>query len=171
MSVGARVRHRVGQFWHTLTAPLRRVDEAYAAQYLAPAELALFRRMGRAEQLHGIALAQALAAQGWQDPDLLKTALLHDVGKSVLRPQLWERVWVVLAEWLLPRQAARWARGDARGWRRGLVIRTRHAAWGAALLEAAGASPRVVRWVRTHHDPAPVEPELAALQTLDDTLG
>ncbi len=163
-----RVHHRVAQFWHTLTAPWHNVDEAYAARYLAPAELALFRRMPRAEQLHGIALAQALAARGWADDDLLKAALLHDVGKTVVRPRLWERVAVVLAEWLFPRHAARWAQGEARGWRRGFVIRAQHAAWGAELLAAAGASPRVVALVRAHHDPAGADAALVALQALDD---
>lgn len=163
-----RVRHRVAQFWHTLTAPLRRVDEAYAARYLTPGELALFRHMPRAEQLHGIALAQALAAQGWRDPELLKAALLHDVGKARVRPRLWERVLVVLAEWLLPAHAARWAQGEPRGWRRGFVIRTRHAAWGAELLADLGTAPRVVAWVRAHHAPAGDDSALAALQALDD---
>ncbi len=168
MAIRARVRHRVEQFWHTLTASLHPVDEAYAARYLTPSELALFRQMPRAEQLHGIALAQALAAQGWADADLLTAALLHDVGKARVRPHLWERVAVVLVEWLFPALAARWAQGEARGWRRGFVIRARHADWGADLLAAAGSAERVVALVRAHHAPAGADTALAALQALDD---
>ncbi|MGC9398573.1 MAG: HD domain-containing protein [Anaerolineae bacterium] len=165
----ARVRHRVRQFFRTLQAPLRPVDLDYVAERLSPSLVALFRRMPRAEQHHGIDLCRALEAQGLRDPDVLAAALLHDVGKTVVTPRLWERVWVVLGEHFLPKQAEAWGRGEPASWRRGFVVRRCHPTWGAALAERAGASARVVELIRCHHDPPADDTALAVLQALDET--
>jgi len=181
-----RILYRVKQFWHTLRAPWLPVEHAYTAARLTPELLALFERMSRAEQQHGIALCKALQARNITDADALIAGLLHDCGKSVAPPYLWDRVLVVLGEALLPRQAARWAtRSEAgsppRGLTRGFVIRKRHAEWGATLAEQAGASPRAVALIRRHHhaadDAAPSEGAwdadfsllLRTLQELDNT--
>lgn len=153
--IAKRIRYRVAQFWRTLRAPWWPVDVAYARARLEPELLTLFQRMARAEQQHGIALCQALEERGVTDTDLRVAAVLHDCGKTVAPPTLWDRVLVVLGEWLLPRQAARWAATDtARGLTRGFVIRRRHAEWGAALAQEAGASERAVALIREHHNPA-----------------
>lgn len=176
-----RIRYRISQFWRTLRAPCWPVDLEYAAARLTPELLTLFRRMSRAEQQHGIALCQALEARGHRAADVQVAALLHDCGKSVAPPRLWDRVLVVLGEAFLPRQAARWAAGEIpHGLTRGFVIRKRHAEWGAALAQQAGASPRAVALIREHHRgandaPSPAEtlgPDfdalLRTLQELDD---
>ena len=164
----ARIFYRVKQFCQTLLAPFRPVDAGYAAEYLSPALLRLFQTMTQAEQQHGIALSRALVAQGHADPDLLAAALLHDVGKTRHPPRIWERVVVVLGEHFMPRRAALWGAGTPRGLRRGFVIRQQHAAWGAALAEEAGASPRVVALIRHHHTPPGADAALAALQSADE---
>ncbi|MBN1921005.1 MAG: HD domain-containing protein [Anaerolineae bacterium] len=165
-----RIQYRIIQFWHTLRAPWLPVDRAYAAERLTPELLALFERMSRAEQQHGIALCKALKARGITDADAQVAGLLHDCGKSIVPPHLWDRVLVVLGEALLPHQAARWAsRAEVgtppRGLSRGFVIRKRHAEWGAALAEREGASPRTVALIRLHHHPVDEE------MPLEDALG
>lgn len=180
MSAG-RAWYRVTQFWHTLRAPLRPVDRAYATARLTPALLTLFQGMPRAEQQHSIALCKALELRGSADPDAQVAALLHDVGKSVAPPRLWDRVLVVLGERFLPHRAARWATAETpRGLTRGFVIRRRHAEWGAALAEQAGVSPRAAALIRYHHRAADAETPfdealgadfdatLRTLQRLDD---
>ena len=181
-----RVLYRIRQFWHTLLAPLWPLNHTYVAVRLTPELLALFERMPRAEQQHGIALCKALEARSITDADAQVAGLLHDCGKSVAPPHLWDRVLVVLGEALLPRQAARWAaraevETSPRGLSRGFIIRKRHAEWGAALAEQAGASPRAVELIRRHHhaadDAAPSEGAwdadfdllLRTLQELDNT--
>jgi len=164
-----RVRHRVTQFFRTLGAAFLPVDETAAARYLTSNQLVLFRRMARAEQRHGIAVCQALESQGYQDRELLTAALLHDVGKVVAPPWLWERVMVVLAEWLLPAQAARWSEGAPRGLRRGFVTRRYHPAWGAELALKAGVSARAAGWIARHNDPPGEDALLAALQQVDES--
>ena len=163
-----RVRYRIAQFFQAVGAYCRPVDYEYASQYLSPPLLSLFQRMSRVEQQHSIALCQTLEAQGYHASELLLAALLHDLGKVVVTPRLWERVWVVLGEHYFPTRAARWAQGTARGMRRGFVIRQQHPAWGAQLAEEAGAPPRTVSLIRRHHSPPGDDKELAALQAADN---
>jgi len=168
MVTWVRVRYRVAQFFTTFWTSFRPVDVAYAARYLDPALLRLFRRMSRAEQHHGIAICRTLEARGHSDPDLLVAALLHDVGKIQAPPRLWDRVVAVLGEHFAPQRAAHWGKGEPRGLRRGFVVRRMHAEWGAALAEQAGATPHAVALIRYHHDPAGDDVELAALQASDN---
>ena len=169
MIAWARVRYRVAQFFRTLWTALQPVDTAYAAARLSPGLLALFRRMARAEQHHGIAVCRKLEARGHTAPDLLAAALLHDVGKTVAPPRIWERVIVVLGEHFLPAQAARWSAGEPRGLlRHGFVVRRMHPRWGADLARQAGASPRTVALIARHHSPSDQDPELTALQIADE---
>lgn len=165
-----RVCYRVVQFFQTLWAVFLPVDRAYAAQKLTPALLTLFETLSHAEQQHGVALCKSLEAQGAASPDLLVAALLHDVGKTVAPPHLWERVWVVLAEHYAPRLASRLSQGAPHGFRRGFVTRRMHSQWGAGLVEKAGAAPRVVALIRNHHTLPGDDAELARLQTMDDEV-
>lgn len=189
---GRRVRHRFSQGIANLTAPFRSVDRTYAEARFKDLPscgtlIQLFERMPRAEQHHGIRVCRALKAAGFDNPDLLAAALLHDVGKIRAPLRLWERVLVVLVEHFAPRCAARYgkavsATSPPQGLRRGFWVRRHHARWGAALAAEAGASARIVELIRQHHDPndktsgdapAPTntayDAELAALQVADET--
>jgi hypothetical protein len=146
----------------------RAVDEASPL-------VGLFLAMARADQLHGIAAAHALEEAGFSEPALLGAALLHDVGKTVAPPGILARVVTVLGERAAPvlaRRWACWAEGDAipRGLRRGFVVRRHHPAWGAALVDAAGAPERMTMWIRRHHDPPEGDTYLAALQRADEGI-
>jgi putative nucleotidyltransferase with HDIG domain len=168
----SRIRYRVAQFFQTLRDTLRPVDASkdlpYVRARLSPQLQALFRRLPRVEQHHGIAVARTLEAQGHDDPDLLTAALLHDVGKIKHPPRLWERVLVVLGEHYVPQLARRWSEGSPRGLRRGFVVRRRHPQWGAELVADAGGAARVVSLIRRHHAPPGDDAALAALQAVDN---
>ena len=168
MVTWTRVRYRITQFFSTLWTSLRPVDTAYAAHHLSPTLLSLFQRMARAEQHHGIAICRNLEAQGYADPDLLAVALLHDAGKVLAPPYLWERVMVVLGEHFLPAQTARWSKGEPHGLRRGFVVRRMHPRWGAELARQAGASRRTIEWIERHHASPGDDAQLAALQAADE---
>lgn len=164
----SRIGYRVSQFFATLGAALKPVDAAYAKARLSPALFRLFQKMARAEQHHGIEVCIILEEEGMDDPELLTAALLHDVGKVLMPPRLWERVIVVLVAHSLPRLATRWGREAPTGLRRGFVIRQCHASWGAALATEAGAPPKTVAWIRGHHQPTGDDAALAALQAADE---
>ena len=141
-------------------------DLAQVRAFLPPSLWPLFEKMPPAEQGHGIRVWRGLLERGVTDPDLLTAALLHDVGKARARLRLWERIWAVVAHALCPWLVERGCRGPAQGWRRALVVARHHAEWSARILEAHGASPRIVALVRHHHD----RPERVADRALYESL-
>ena len=94
-----------------------------------------------------------LRQAGHTHPDLLTAALLHDIGKTRIDLQVWERVWIVLAKRILPRAIRQaWGAGAATGLKRGLVVRAQHPAWGAEMVAAVGGRPLAVELIRRHQD-------------------
>ncbi|MGQ9887339.1 MAG: HD domain-containing protein [Aggregatilineales bacterium] len=172
MSATQRVRQGV----RALLNAAQPVDRKLAAAYLTPAQLALFDRLRRSEQLHSLNVLRAVLAQEQAPHDLAVAALLHDVGKARYPFPAWQKTLVVLARAAFPRRYARWAAADADSnrWARPFAISMQHPVWGAELAAAAGASPRAV-WLIAHHaDPLaahaghPYAPLLARLQRADD---
>jgi hypothetical protein len=145
--------YRAGQFWRLLRAPALDAGawEEIAA-VLNSGELALFRRFSNGDQQHGYQVMRTLLAAGDEHPALLAAALLHDVGKTQLSIRIWERVLGSLGEIFFPARAARWGRGQPRGWRRPFVIRQQHATWSAEMAAAAGSAPLAVALMRHHQD-------------------
>lgn len=163
----ARIRYRLWQFWQELWArPLSAQAWRHVAAHLTPAELALFRRFARSDQVHSYRVMQTLLAAGHDDPHLLKAALLHDVGKTRVRLYVWDRVLVVLGKALFPGKMAVWGQKRPSGWRKAFVVKANHAAWGAALAEQAGSDPAVVALIRYHQDDVAAVPETAVSHQL-----
>jgi putative nucleotidyltransferase with HDIG domain len=144
--------YRTRQFWFALTAIPAEDDLVQAGRVLSPALMALFRRMQPSEQAHSLAIFRRLREEGETNQDLWVAALLHDVGKSCHPLRLWERVLIVIGNWLLPGPARRWGQGRPAGWRRAFVIAARHPEWGARMAAEAGASPLAVELIRRHHE-------------------
>ena len=164
-----RVIYRLRQFWEALRARRDPAALAAAREVLSPNLWALFAQMPPGEQAHALRVFRRLQESGCSDPEVLTAALLHDVGKALQHPRLWERVAAVLGQACCPRLAARWGQGEPRGWRRPFVIAAQHPAWGARLAESAGASPRTVALIRAHQETARTgdDPALARLQWAD----
>ncbi len=173
-----RLLYRVRQFGRYLKAHLSLEERQAAEARLGPRLAELFGRMTRAEQAHSVRVAQALAAEGQTEPDLLLAALLHDVGKTRAPLSLWERALVVVCGNFAPGLAERLGRAeDGRGPKRIIqrpfVIARQHPLWGAEMAECAGAPPRSVALIRRHQAVLPAPPRteqdrlLAALQRAD----
>lgn len=148
-----RAAYRVRQFLHALLAPWATGDLQAAQGLLTATQRALFLRMPAPDRRHGLAVFQALRAQGVTCPDLLVAALLHDVGKTGAAPALWLRVLTVLLERFAPRLLERWGREEGRGWRRSLWLYRQHAVLGARQAAVVGCSPLTVALIRRHHEP------------------
>lgn len=145
--------YRASQFWRLLRAPpLPASAWQEIAAILNPDELNLFRRFSHGDQQHAYRVMRTLTSTGEDEPALLSAALLHDVGKTRFQIHLWERVAGALAEILFPEKVERWGNGQARGWRRPLVIRQQHAIWSAEMAAAAGSTPLAVALMRHHQD-------------------
>lgn len=156
----------VNAAWRTaqaLVPALARPDDAFAATWLPPAELALYQRMDRRDRDHACRVARAvLALAPDADGVLVRAALLHDVGKADAPYRAWERIAVHVHT--PPEEATeRWyGRPLAAAWRR----HRSHAERGAAMVLEAGGDPRVAELVRCHHDTAGPD-GLALLQRVD----
>lgn len=146
-------RHRVRQFLAASLPAKEPVLSADAVAALSPAERALFLRLAPTCRHHSLAVYRRLRASGLEDIDLLKAALLHDVGKAEARIRLYHRVLGVLLRNLAVPLLLWLAREDApSGPLYPFYVQRHHASIGAKLAEAAGVSVRVVTLIARHHD-------------------
>jgi hypothetical protein len=189
--------YRFWQLWRQLrSGPLPEAAWAEVTATLSEAERALFARFSFSDQWHSYRVFCTLRAAGYTQFELLKAALLHDIGKTEMRLTIWDRTMIVVLGRLMPRRAAGWGgsgewramgtslasgestirnRRSAMGrWRRPFVVKQQHPEWGAAMVEAVGSRPLVVSLIRRHQDALPerlVSTEdqlLALLQWADD---
>jgi putative nucleotidyltransferase with HDIG domain len=154
-------------------APLPAAARAEIAGLLTPSENNLFDHFSLADQQHSYRVLRALMDAGYNHPDLLAAALLHDIGKTRYPLSVWDRILIVVGGTLFPRHAIGWGNGPFDGWRRPFVVRARHPAWGAEMAAAAGSQARVVELIRRHQDKLVQERDevgwlLARLQSADD---
>lgn len=167
--------YRLQQFWRNLTAgPLTLEARSEIEALLSPSELALFEQYSLADQWHSYRVLRMLCEAGHTQPDLLRAALLHDIGKSRVRLSLVDRTLIVAAEVIAPDTVKAWGQEMSDGWKRPFAVRAHHPAWGAEMAAAAGSTPGVVELIRRHADDGPwdesqpIEASLAALQWADD---
>jgi len=133
------------QLGRHVAARVRPVERAALAEWLTPAQLALFDGMPAADRRHGLDVIAALTAAGVGDREVHLAGLFHDAakGRSI---RLWHRVAWSLGELLGPwvhRLAGRLPGGsDA-------MARLRdHAERSAELAAAVGCPPRTVALIR-----------------------
>lgn len=136
--------------WDRPAATELNVVRAHLPESLWP----LFERMSPSDQAHSIRVFQALIKMGHTDLDLLTAALLHDVGKCLDKPNVFERVMVVLANRIAPGRVLTWSEGRAKGWKRAFVIAHQHPEWGADLVAQHGGTDATVQLIRHHQRPA-----------------
>ncbi|MCS6801716.1 MAG: HD domain-containing protein [Chloroflexota bacterium] len=146
MTLGRAV-YRTRQFAAYTLGGWGKVDDASAVAALPPPLAALFRSMDAAARRHHLAVYRRLRARGCDTPEVLAAALLHDIGKGRVSPL--ERTAYVLASRVGPWLVRRLAGDGRRGWR-ALYRLAHHPAIGAALVQAAGGSERVV-WLIANH--------------------
>lgn len=114
----------------------------------------LFAMMNRQDQRHAIEVAQR-----FERDELVEAALLHDVGKSVVRLGAVGRSCATIAGALPVPLPTSW------------VLYLKHGEVGASMLEHSGAGPLTVAFARLHPGtpPAGISPEdWHALEMADD---
>jgi hypothetical protein len=133
-----------------LRAQVRPAERDALAGWLGSGQLALFDRMPRADQRHGLDVVAALRADGVGDDEVLAAGLLHDAGKGP-SVRLVHRV-----AWSLGQRYGAWvwrATGVLPTFRRGLDRMRRHAELSAELAAQAGCSVRTVELIRRQEAP------------------
>ncbi|MDP8905807.1 MAG: hypothetical protein M3N29_10990 [Chloroflexota bacterium] len=140
------------QFIRHLFARVTPTERAQLATWLAPAQLALFDSMHRADQRHGLDVVRTLRAAGHAERDVLLAGLLHDCAKGH-RVGVWHRVGWSLAD----RYGAR-VRGLAvrlPGFADAFVNLDMHAERSAELALLAGCSRRTAELIQ--HQAQPID--------------
>lgn len=145
--------HLARRFFGALSARVEAGSLNVLNLYLSPAEKALFLTMSIADQRHSLDLWARIHAAGNEQPDLLRAALLHDVGKGAGALPLPCRVvfalvvvaWPALADWL--------GRSEHSIWRRPFYVAANHPRLGAEAAERAGSNATVVRLIAEHGAP------------------
>lgn len=131
----------------------------------------LLARLPHFDRAHHLQVHRRLVAAGHRDPDLLRAALLHDIGKADERGRvlLVHRVARVLLRSVWPGAMARIANQEGSWLTHGLYLAEHHARLGAELAGEAGASERCCRLILLHDGrDAQADADLAALAAADE---
>lgn len=143
---------RLRQLRAALTARISPDDRALVVGLLSSAELRLFARMPRFDQRHCLDVCRTLARGGYDDPLLLRAALLHDCGKVDDEgrpiPLIYYGIFVV-AQRLAPALYQRAAR-DGRGLLRPFAVHAAHDERAARMAAQAGSPPDLVGILRDY---------------------
>ncbi len=124
-------------------------DDAWAEAWLPRPERDLYAAMDRRDRDHAVRVARALLRRHPEAPsEVVRAALLHDVGKSRRRYRVAERILVHLVRTAPP--PAEPPLGGMAGARQ---TAAHHAAYGAAMIRDAGGDPRVAELVARHERP------------------
>ena len=142
--------------------PLDADETVFVAGLLRGPEKRLFGEQPSADQRHAYRAARYVVLASPERSDLVRAALLHDVGKRHSRLGILGRVVASLLRQL---------RLEGRG---RVALYLEHPAIGGAELEEAGAEPLVVEFALNHHGrrPATIHPDdWAVLLAADHTTG
>lgn len=128
---------------------LARPDDDYAAGILSGPEFELYTRLSAPEREHAVEVARRVARRAPEArPEVVRAALLHDVGKLGSSGNV---LWRVAAH-LLPASPAP-AEPRMSGLAGVRQAARHHGEYGRALILAAGGDAEVARLVATHHRP------------------
>jgi len=153
--------YRVLQLYKALNPKINREEYAWAKTILSSREMALFKKQPIADQRHALDVALDIQRQAqaiikeYGEPalsELLHASLLHDCGKSLIPPRLWQRIFIVISGYL-PLTPSNNKFRPKNIFSKTLLIYGRHPVWGKHLAAKAGTPPEVLTLIERHHCP------------------
>jgi predicted HD phosphohydrolase len=156
-------RHLAARLLDVLTSrPLTGVEEIEVKEWLRPLEMEAFFDQSVADQRHAVSCARFVSSRQPTRKDLIRSALLHDLGKRHARLGPIARSFVTA-----------WSKlgGKTRG---RAYLYVQHGETCARELEAVGAEALVSDFARHHHGKRPpsiAEPDWDLLQEADRARG
>lgn len=165
---------RVKQFYLAITARITPADRELVQENLPAKAQELFYAMHPADQYHALNVARTALALWEKQPAgdrqlLLRSALLHDVGKRRGDMDVFGKVWAVLLKHFLPETAEKLAHKGTGYLGHIMYISYNHAQIGAEKLRQINMTQEA-EIIRYHHAP-PKEnepPELELLRAADE---
>ena len=154
-----RLLHLTRRFFETLRcSPLGPAEQAEAAGWLSDLEAPLFWAQSPADQRHALNAARVVSGIRPHRRDMIRAALLHDIGKRHSRLGVTGRVTASALDLLHIPAPGR------------LGVYLRHDSLGAVELKEAGAEPIIVAFAAGHHGacPSAFDPEDWALLVHSD---
>jgi len=163
--------YRLQQFKLAVDPDIQPVPIKELTQFLNGSQITIFRELQPFEQQHAYSVLEKLKADGCDQAELLKAALLHDIGKILYPLKPWERAMIVITRQIAPSLFHTLGQRKPTGFFKAFAVASRHAEWGADLVTKTGASEVLVELVRHHEDdPLPgQDPLLISLQKADDS--
>lgn len=150
---------------HALSAE----QESHIQGILSVGEWGLFQRFSDNDKQHSLRVLRLLESEGYDDLDLLKCALLHDVGKTKYPLRIIDRVVIVLVMVFAREKVSEWGEsGSSSGFKRAFVIREMHPEWGAEMVREVEGSEQLCELIAQHQDKNPQNELVRIHQWADD---
>ncbi|MEG6511436.1 HD domain-containing protein [Desulforamulus ruminis] len=169
--------NRIGQFAHALFSKIGPSEKKYIQTHLNDQEQRLFFSLDRPTQTHCVRVArtcQVMMAKEMsvRQHELIRAALLHDIGKPANIIRTRHRVFIVLLTLLAPGLLKRILR-QPQGWGKlgqAVLAHVQHPDRGAEMAAKIKLPPDIIDLIRHHHQPyRPGEPmELTILRRADE---
>jgi hypothetical protein len=163
---------RVKQFVRSiLTRSDPEVDASLRSLLANDEQYRFVTRLSPYDRAHLLRVHDLVRDAGWDNPDLLTAALLHDIGKADQRARVraWQRVAIVVTRRFLAENRLRMIPPNLPRPLHGLYLGIHHAPLGAELARMAGATPAACSMIRDHERrDAQGNPALLALIAADE---
>jgi len=177
---------RITQFFSALKAKISYEDLTFIDKYLNSTEKSLFFEMDLPTQKHCLNVTKTSLLlirklhnnSGYANIDtnlLIKTGLLHDIGKPAGGLRTWHRVVIVVANSLLPASLLNdfsrdYNKTSKLGLKYAFFLQKNHPALGGALAKRFNLNPELIYLIKEHHsnisEKSPME--LQILQKADN---
>ena len=149
MQSATRLKNTLWRTTVALVPKLAHADDRFAERLLSAEEYRLYIRMDVRDRDHACTVTKALRAEfPGASPELLRAALLHDVGKTRASYNPLSRIAAAL---YTPSDIP--AKPRFSGVRGLWQMKRHHDRYGAQMIRAAGGSARVAEIVAKHHAP------------------